>query len=202
MHLYDRAAYGPSYPTYPYYSMYSGGYGSYGYSGYGGYMPSYGYYPQSYGSYYPQSYGSYYPQSYSPYSSSSYGAALSPDYGSYGGTKDTNPGPTPSGDKYYAAASSGVPMPAPAEKVAHLEVIVPDDGAKVWLNGNQAQGKGATRYFNSPELTPGTTYSCMIRVVWNESGQSRARDRVVYLTAGAQLVVDFTQSPVTVKDIR
>jgi uncharacterized protein (TIGR03000 family) len=203
MHLYDRAAYGPSYPTYPYYSIYSPGYGSYGYSSYGGYTPSYGSsYPQSYGSNYPQSYGSYYPQSYTPYSSSTYGSAYSPYSGSYGATKDANPGPTPSGDMYYSGTSGGTPMPAPAEKVAHIEVIVPDDAAKVWCNGYLWQGKGSTRYFNSPELTPGTTFSYTIRVAWNQAGQSQAKDRVVYVTAGAQLVVDFTQTPVTVKDIR
>jgi uncharacterized protein (TIGR03000 family) len=203
MHLYDRAAYGPSYPTYPYYSIYSPGYGSYGYSSYGGYTPSYSsYYPQSYGSNYPQGYGSYYPQSYSPYSSSRYGSGYSSDYSSYSATKDTNPGPTPSGDKYYGATSGVGPVPAPAEKVAHIEVIVPDDGAKVWFNGYHAQGKGSTRYFNSPELTPGTTFSYTIRVAWNEAGQGQAKDRVVYVTAGSHLVVDFSQTPVTVKDIR
>jgi uncharacterized protein (TIGR03000 family) len=202
-HLYDRAGYGSNYATYPYWSIYSPGYGSYGYSSYGGYTPSYGsYYPQSYGSYYPQSYGSYYPQSYSPYSSAGYGSGYSPYSGSYGTTQNTNPGPTPSGDQYYGGNSGIAPMPASAEKVAHIEVVVPDAAAKVWLNGYQAQGKGSTRYFNSPELTPGTTFSYTIRVAWNESGQSQAKDRVVYVTAGAQLVVDFTQTPVTVKDIR
>jgi uncharacterized protein (TIGR03000 family) len=172
---------------YPFYNPYSASY-----PGYSSYPSSYGSYPSSYSnpsySSYPSSYGNYNAGSYSGYSDSDYSA--------------TTPSKAYSGNTSKSNSSSTLPTPPIAGKAAHVEVIVPDANAKVWFNGVQATVSGTTRYFNTPELTPATTYSYTVRAVWNDGDRTVARDSVVYVTAGSQMVVDFSQTPVQVNELR
>ncbi|HYV36003.1 MAG TPA: TIGR03000 domain-containing protein [Gemmataceae bacterium] len=86
--------------------------------------------------------------------------------------------------------------------VAQIDVFVPDPNAQVFFDGSQTSSKGSTRYFDSPPLQPGGTYTYTIRAVWNQGGQSMSAESAVTVTAGSQVVLDFTQSPPKVTRVR
>jgi uncharacterized protein (TIGR03000 family) len=99
-------------------------------------------------------------------------------------------------NNYYFYDTTRVLPPTPKlDLTAHIEVAVPDANAAVWFGDYQTSSRGLTRNFTSPALEPGTSYSYTIKASWDESGQTRTAERVVYVKAGARVVVDFTQPP-------
>ena len=149
----------------------------------GSFYGSWGYYPRYYG--YPGYYGSWgYPSYYG-----SYGGYLSaPVYPYYDYSYYAVPTTT------VVTTPAAVPLtPAPVGTPAHLEVIVPDPDAMVWFNGQPTTTRGTVREFDSPALEPGKTYEYSVRAVWNDRGRAASSERVVSVTAGSQVVVDFTK---------
>jgi uncharacterized protein (TIGR03000 family) len=101
----------------------------------------------------------------------------------------------PSVTRYYNALPPVVPASQEIDNSAHVEVVVPDANATVWFGGAPTTSRGTFRYFTSPALQPGTAYTYTIKAAWDEGGQTRTAERVVYVTAGSRVEVDFTQEP-------
>jgi uncharacterized protein (TIGR03000 family) len=95
---------------------------------------------------------------------------------------------------YYGPSAYVGPEPV-VVTTAYIEVAVPDAEAKVWFGDYQTTSLGKMRFFTSPTLQPGTAYSYTIKASWDEGGQTRTAERVVYVTAGTHVVVDFTPKP-------
>jgi uncharacterized protein (TIGR03000 family) len=159
---------------------------------YGGYYPSYGGYYPSYGGYYP-SYGGYYP---------SYGGYYPSNGGYYGG--NYSPGayyyPSSMGSlslsqtNYFIlpAASAAAPTAtrSPNEKAA-IEVQVPAN-AQVWFDGAQTTQKGSERYFATPPLERGKSYTYEVRATWKDSdGNPITQTREVTVEPGKWSIVNF-----------
>jgi uncharacterized protein (TIGR03000 family) len=136
----------------------------------------YGGYP-SYGGNYP-AYSTYYPSGgYSP------GASYYPAGSWY--SSQTN---------YYIlpVASSATPSATRStnEKAA-IEVKVPAS-AQVWFDGIQTTQKGSDRYFATPALAYGKTYTYEVRATWKDAdGNAITQAREVTVEPGKWSIVNF-----------
>lgn len=135
---------------------------------YGGY--GYGSYANPYALAGAYGYGDAYPGAVNPYITGSAG-----------------PGP-------YGASSS----PIQSDASAHLEVVLPDANAEVWLNGEKTTGQGTTRLFTTPPLERGMTQAVTVRVAWRDGGQNMTVERTINVTAGTRVRVEFSGTPVRV----
>ncbi|QJW99429.1 TIGR03000 domain-containing protein [Frigoriglobus tundricola] len=165
---------------------YGSGYGGYNYLGYPYYGSGYGY--PYYGS--PASiYGAPSPAAVDPY----YGHVF--PYGVVGSSTTSAPssslsvlpgaGPAP--------APGGVQGPpvASADTEVTLIVRVPAN-AKVWVNGVKTTQNGTRREFTSSGLTPGRSYTFLVRAQWGESdGNAVDNDRRITVQAGERRAIDF-----------
>jgi uncharacterized protein (TIGR03000 family) len=112
------------------------------------------------------------------------------------------------GNPYGVPGVSGgygnVPMPpaATSGKNAQIDVFVPDPNAEVWIDDFATTSRGMTRYLDSPDLVPGAQYSYTIKARWNQNGQPVNAQVTVPVGPGAQVVVDFTQTPPRVTRVR
>jgi len=196
------SGYGRGYGGYPGYG-YGKGYGGSGISigigsggyGYGsGYGLGNSYYGSSYNSgYYSQpAYGSaYYAQpAYSSgyYSQPAYGTA-SP----YAQVYTSQPSVTTTMAGYYAPTTAGATAASTTQEPnsAMLEVRVPAN-AEVWFGNSKTEQTGAVRYFASPSLEPGATYTYDVKARWTGAdGQPVERAKTARIQAGARVAVDF-----------
>jgi uncharacterized protein (TIGR03000 family) len=155
--------------------------GGYGGGWYGGGW--YGGYPRYYGGYYPYGYQRYYPWDDGGYRSYYY--APNDDYG------------TPSENGAYSTPSeeeSGRTMPpaAATDNAAHIRVLVPA-GAKITFEGKPTEQTGSVRYFNSPPLEPGKSFSYEVKASWREGDREVTKTREVPVHAGDAVTVNFMQ---------
>jgi uncharacterized protein (TIGR03000 family) len=135
-------------------------------SGWGGYP----YYGGGWGGYPYYSTGYYYPDSYAGYYSPDYYTASTPyDTSSY---------------SYYP------PLQEPSNNTAMIQVYVPPD-ATVSFDGTPTNQRGSARLFNTPPLTPGSTYTYNIQASWMANGQPVTQTRQVQVQAGRQSTVNF-----------
>ncbi len=82
-------------------------------------------------------------------------------------------------------------MNAQAQVETALTLHVPD-GAKVYLAGNQTNGKGTVRTFRTKRLADGQAWSdYVVRVVVNENGVNRTKEEKITLRAGEQRELTF-----------
>ena len=72
-------------------------------------------------------------------------------------------------------------------------VNVPDDRAKVWIQGQLTQQTGRQRVFVTPALEPGFNYAYEIRVRWGNDKQAVDETRTVSIGLGQQVIVDFSR---------
>lgn len=78
---------------------------------------------------------------------------------------------------------------------AEIEVLVPAANAIVSINGSPVNGNGGmTRYLETPNLTPGGTYSYTVAVSWQNGTQTMTQSQRVQVTPGAMSVANFTQT--------
>jgi len=178
-----------------------GGYGGLGYGSYGGYG--------RYGSYYPYGgsglylglgtgYRYNYPYGYSGYYSSPGYTYSTPAYDYYAPGYDYSSVPSYSSSGAPAAYQSFYPPTTGADTKVHVQVSVPDPNAEIWFEGAQTQQRGTAREFESPELTPGRTYTYHIRARYMMSnGQMKDETRAITVQAGQQAAVNFSQSDAT-----
>jgi uncharacterized protein (TIGR03000 family) len=87
-------------------------------------------------------------------------------------------------------------LPKPKGNQAIVCVKLPDENAEVWFDGQKTESTGATRVFETPDLTPGKGYHFMVKAVWLENAQFVPHERTVAVSAGEVTKVDFTQPPV------
>ncbi|HYV38551.1 MAG TPA: TIGR03000 domain-containing protein, partial [Gemmataceae bacterium] len=117
-------------------------------------------------------------------------------YGAYGGAPYAGVMPP-----YNPPTVSPPPIQANAN-TAQMDVFVPDENAQVWFDGSLTSSKGSTRYFDSPPLQAGSTYQYVLRAAWTQNGRPMTAETTVSVTAGSQVVVDFTQTPPKVTTVR
>ena len=86
-----------------------------------------------------------------------------------------------------------------AEQVlTSLSISVPAD-AQVTLGGSQTRAQGAFRYYSTKALQPGQTWeNYEIQVSLERNGETLTQSKVVDLTAGASLELDFDFDPTAV----
>lgn len=75
---------------------------------------------------------------------------------------------------------------------ARVEVIVPDANTEVMIQGQRMSSTGPRRFFISPELESGKTYSYSISIPGGEKGKEETR--TVEVQAGKSVTVDFSRS--------
>jgi len=200
-----------------------GGYGGRGNTYYGGFNNGWGY-PGYYNSGYGYNWG--YPGSgYGAWNSgytgnrswggtpwnSGYSSYYGPNYyypsqGNYYGNSSQYPA-----TGYYAPgfaasppATQGYSYGAPSQandNAARLEVKVPAN-AEVWFDGAKTNQGGTDRFFVSPPLNPGQTYSYDIRARWMDNGREVDRTQHVDVRPGENQVVDFSASGSRIQDRR
>jgi uncharacterized protein (TIGR03000 family) len=158
---------------------YGSSYPYYGGSYYGSSYPYYNTYSYSYPSY---SYA--YPSTTYAYPSSSYSYFPSTTY--YGDVANTYPAPATS--SYYA------PPAQTSNDTANVRVILPDPQAQVWFDGNLTQQTGTDRLFHTPPLSASASNTYRVRASWTEDNRVVQQERVVNVSPGGHVLVDFTQS--------
>jgi uncharacterized protein (TIGR03000 family) len=190
---------------YPYANRYANGgyYNGYhnNYHGYHGYYPYYHHYHHHHGSYWPYFAFSLAYDLLRPWGWWGYGW-WGPGYGlGYGGGyayPSYGYGYSDPGIIYERPVAPAAPaaenVPPPTD--ALLEVLVPTDDTRVWLDGYATTSRGTERRFSSPQLEAGQSYSYLVKASWiTDDGQMRTAQRQVPVRAGARVVVDFTQAP-------
>jgi len=165
----------------PYYGNYYGNnfagnrYGwNNGYNNYS-YSPGWNSYPSNYG------------YTWNSYPSSTY-STYQPAY-SYNGQQfasNYNTVPNRGTTSFYPADQSAANVP---ETAAVINVRVPPD-AKIMFSDQETKQQGPFRQFVTPALERGQNYYYMLRVQWNENGQSMDRSRKILVHAGDRINLD------------
>jgi uncharacterized protein (TIGR03000 family) len=79
-----------------------------------------------------------------------------------------------------------------------LVVRVPE-GATVWVNGSKTTQTGARREFVSAGLTPGRSYTYLVRARWTTAnGLIEDHDRAITVQAGERRAIAFGPPPARV----
>jgi len=80
---------------------------------------------------------------------------------------------------------------AAASNTANIEVSVPAN-AKIWFDDSPTEQTGTERFFTSPPLTPGKTYSYVIKAQWpGPDGKDVVRNLQVSVRANENSSVEF-----------
>ena len=137
----------------------------------------------------------------SPYLYGGYGGWGYPDYGNYGtdyyGGYPTYGYSTPYYQDNAVIPSTGYQsfyppmMTTQSDNTATIEVRVPPD-AELWFDGTKTNQRGPVRYFTTPPLTPGQTFTYEIRASGMANGNPMDQTRQVQVQAGKRTTVDFT----------
>jgi uncharacterized protein (TIGR03000 family) len=95
--------------------------------------------------------------------------------------------PQPATSFYYAP-------PTQTSDNADIRVIVPNPQARVWFDNYLTQQTGANRLFHTPPLSTSAANTYRVRAAWMEGDREVRRDRVINVSPGGSVLVDFTQS--------
>lgn len=176
----------------------------YSYSSFGGYpyyRSGWGY-PYSYGWSYP--YGSglgYYGSSYyMPYTSSMPGYYSTPYYTSSTPYYYTTPYYSSYPSSYYSSPSIALQPTGYRDasyhdpNVVHLTVNVPNPDAQVWFDDAPTMQRGMERFFHTPSLQQGGTYT--IKARWIDGSRTVDQQRRVQVQPGQSVTVDFRREGV------
>ena len=94
----------------------------------------------------------------------------------------------------YASRPASVREGAVARaNTARIEVLLPDPEGEVWFEGRKTRSTGTTRAFRTPPLEPGKAYTFKITAAWPHDGKLVTDERIIDLTAGRTVVLDFTR---------
>jgi uncharacterized protein (TIGR03000 family) len=74
-------------------------------------------------------------------------------------------------------------VPTPATETATLDIRLPAD-AELYLQGRKSSQTGSERYFVTPPLAQGQTFTCRIKAIWREDGRDREVVRTIVLASG------------------
>jgi uncharacterized protein (TIGR03000 family) len=151
------------------------GWGGWGW-GYGGYGRGWGY-----GSYYPGWYGSDYYDGGAYYNTVPY----------YGDTSYYVPSSSYATSGYQSFYPPDAGYGRTNDNSASIQVRVPPN-AKLIFNGKETSQTGSQRYFTTPPLEPGKTYTYEVDAIWQDAnGQQVKRHRDVQVQAGQPAMVNF-----------
>ncbi len=78
------------------------------------------------------------------------------------------------------------------QQPAHIDVVVPTAGTKIWFQGQLTKQSGKVRDFTSPPLAPDGRFVYEVRAQWTQDGQPVTQTRMVSVQAGERVRVDFT----------
>jgi uncharacterized protein (TIGR03000 family) len=104
-----------------------------------------------------------------------------------GGYRFSPPATTTESQAFYPS------LPEPVS----VHVSVPD-GARLAFNGAETRQRGSSRWFVSPPIATGGTYSYVIQATWNEKGREVTRTRRLSVRAGDMWNVTIGRDGVTV----
>jgi uncharacterized protein (TIGR03000 family) len=88
------------------------------------------------------------------------------------------------------AACPGQAPAAQGEATVRLTVKLPAD-ARLTIDDHLTKQTGAVRYFESPPLPPGRTYTYTLKASWTDKGEARSAERRVRVEPGKQYTIDF-----------
>jgi uncharacterized protein (TIGR03000 family) len=93
----------------------------------------------------------------------------------------------------YLANQRKAAMPQATAERALIEIVVPDERARVWFDNELAEGEGKVRYFNTPSLKAGQEYRFKIKVAWpsNDPFNDHTGEQVLTFRAGEHKRVEF-----------
>lgn len=97
-----------------------------------------------------------------------------------------------------AASAQPASLTVPADR-ALLIIRVPVADASVKIADYNSKQVGRDRFFHTPELTLGQTYSYPIETLWIDNGQGIRASRVATSKAGQSVTIDFTVAEVSEK---
>jgi uncharacterized protein (TIGR03000 family) len=72
-----------------------------------------------------------------------------------------------------------------------IRIMVPDPGARVWIDDLKMSSTGPSRVIGFPDEQPGKAYVHKLVVTWMRDGQQVKEEREVKITGGKTTVVDF-----------
>jgi uncharacterized protein (TIGR03000 family) len=101
-------------------------------------------------------------------------------------------GPTAGGPPVATTPSSGDLNYTPAD-AAMIRIRVPNVRARVTVNGRAISPIGNVRYYVTPTLSPGQTYTYTVKASWARDGRTITRQRKVKAVRGRTVVADLTQ---------
>jgi uncharacterized protein (TIGR03000 family) len=70
-------------------------------------------------------------------------------------------------------------------------VLLPQENARVSFNGHHMHKHGKVRFFQTPVLAQGKSYTYRISASWHHDGQTIHQERTVQVMAGSTVKVDF-----------
>ncbi|HEV3238453.1 MAG TPA: TIGR03000 domain-containing protein [Gemmataceae bacterium] len=128
--------------------------------------------------------GSQYPMgaSYSPSLTTSPG---------YGRNETANYEKKDKGPKKEAPHRTGSLRSAPPD-AGVIKINVPDETARILLDGEVVTSAGPVRYFVTPELPKGKDFEYEVKVLWTKNGKAQSKDQKIKVEAGKIAEVDFT----------
>lgn len=87
----------------------------------------------------------------------------------------------------------GSAKPAPTVDKALLEVVMPRDKARLFFDGTEAVGEGATRVFHTPSLEAGKSYSFTLKATWPAGllDDDHATEQTISFRAGEHKIIDL-----------
>ncbi len=143
--------------------------GHYGHSALGQVLSghNHGYHPSITYGYYSQPYYSYSPPAYYTYPSANY--------------------------QYYPPTSRTPIVDQASSNQAQIQVVLPNPDAEVTFDGAKTTSVGRVRLYHTPVLDLSSSNSYRIGASWMQDGRPITDARVVTVTAGRTVVVDFTQ---------
>ena len=109
-----------------------------------------------------------------------------PGYGNDGKEKDKE-------QKKELPHRTGELRAAPPDAGA-IKIVLPEESAKVSMDGECVSCAGLTRYFVTPCLDNGKKTSYDIKIEWKQNGELRTKEQKVNVAPGKIAVVDFTKS--------
>ena len=96
------------------------------------------------------------------------------------------------------AAAQAKPTPAAAQVRSKLTITVPNEDAILTIDGRSVPGNGFTRTYETPPLTPGTSYGYTIIIEWAPNNYTTlTRSKIVSFKAGEPVAVDLTNAEPT-----
>jgi len=123
-----------------------------------------------------------------------------PAYQSQEGTYGRNKAGAQDDAMFLSAAGQWVGLPQPSGPLktpppgaAMVQVRLPAAYAQVLFDGKPTSTDGINRYFVTPELPEGKTYTYALSALWKNDGDDVMKERKIEVKAGHTTVVDFTR---------